>query len=84
MKKIAAYCRVSHRSQKHDKANAIRSLIDRIVCHWGEEPTTDRRHKDGIRTFCQAVTIHSTAAIKDEQGETAPIMTIETSCRCCW
>lgn len=62
-----------------DKANAIRSLVDRIVCHWGEEPTTDRRHKNGIRTFCQAVTIHSTATVKDEQGEPAPIMTIETS-----
>ena len=64
-----------------DKATAIRSLVDRIVCHWGEAPTTDRRHKNGIRTFCQAVTIHSTAAVKDEQGETAPIMTIETSSR---
>lgn len=64
-----------------DKATAIRSLVDRIVCHWGEEPTTDRRHKNGIRTFCQAVTIHSTAAVKDEQGQPAPIMTIETSSR---
>jgi hypothetical protein len=64
-----------------EKSNAIRSLVDRIVCHWGEEPSTDRRHKNGVRTFCQAVTIHSTAAVKDEQGEPAPIMTIETSSR---
>lgn len=67
-----------------DKATAIRSLVDRIVCHWGEEPTTDRRHKNGIRTFCQAVTIHSTAAVKDEQGQPAPIMTIETSSQSSW
>lgn len=67
-----------------ERANAIRSLVDRIVCHWGEESTTDRRYKDGVRTFCRAVTVHSTAAVVDEHGQPAPIMTIETSCQRSW
>jgi len=64
-----------------EKANAIGRMIDRIVCHWDKEPTSDGRHKSGFRTFCRAVTVHSTAAVVDN-GQVAPIMTIETSTAC--
>jgi hypothetical protein len=42
------------------KADALRTLIDRIVCHWEQEATNDRRYKNGIRTVCRAVTVHAT------------------------
>ena len=55
------------------KAKAIRSIIDRIVIHWGQEPTTDKRHKSGYRTFVRGVEIVS------QNPDQYPNMTIETS-----
>ncbi len=66
-----------------EKAQAIRGLIDRIVCQWATVPTTDKRHKSGSKTICQSVTVHSTEAAKDKNGQPIPIMTIETPSRCC-
>lgn len=60
------------------KAQAIRGLIDRIVCHWATVPTTDKRHKSGFRTYCQSVTVYSTATAKGTDGQPIPTMTIET------
>jgi hypothetical protein len=64
------------------KAEAIRSLIDRIVCHWATVPTTDKRYKTGENTYCRAVTITSKATAKTTDGQPIEIMTIETPCRC--
>ena len=61
------------------KAEAIRSLIDRIECHFTNEPTTDGRHKSGFKAVCQSVTIHSKASAKATDGQPIPTMTIETS-----
>jgi len=60
------------------KADAIRNLIDRIVCHWESVPTTDGRFKDGLKTICRAVTVESKASAKDADGKSIEMMTIET------
>jgi DNA invertase Pin-like site-specific DNA recombinase len=60
------------------KAQAVRNLIDRIVCHWTTVPTQDGRYKSGFKTVCRAVTIESKAAAKDKDGQSIPTMTIET------
>jgi hypothetical protein len=61
------------------KAEAIRRLIDRIDCHWAEVLTTDKRYKDGFKTVCRSVTIHSTASAIGKDGQPIQTMTIETS-----
>ena len=66
------------------KAEAIRSLIDRIECHFTNEPTTDGRHKSGFKAVCQSVTIHSKASAKATDGQPIPTMTIETSSGWSW
>jgi hypothetical protein len=63
------------------KAEAIRSLIDSIVCHWATVPTTDKRYKTGEKTCCRAVTTTSKATAKTTDGQPSEIMTIETPCR---
>jgi hypothetical protein len=50
------------------KAEASRSLIDSIVCHWATVPTTDKRYKTGEKTYCRAVTITSKATAKTTDG----------------
>jgi hypothetical protein len=60
------------------KAKAIRNLIDRITCHWATVPTTDKRHKGGMKTICRAVTIESKETAKDHQNQPIETMTIET------
>lgn len=60
------------------KAEAIRSLIDSIVCHWTDVPTTDKRYKSGFKTICRAVTIKSKATAKTTDGHPIETMTIET------
>ena len=60
------------------KADAIRNLIDRIVCHWESVPTTDGRYKNGVKTVCRAVTIESKVSAKDADGKQIEMMTIET------
>jgi hypothetical protein len=60
------------------KAEAIRGLIDRIVCHWATVPTPDKRYKTGFRTYCRAVTIKAKAAAKTTDGQPIETMTIET------
>jgi hypothetical protein len=55
------------------KAQAIRSLIDKIVVHWATEATTDKRFKSGVRTDAHHVEVFSTAAA----GVNVPVMTIE-------
>lgn len=60
------------------KADAIRNLIDRIVCHWESVPTTDGRYKSGVKTVCRAVTVESKASAKDAAGQPIEMMTIET------
>lgn len=60
------------------KAEAIRSLIDRIVCHWTDVPTTDKRYKTGVKTVCRAVSITSKATAKTTDGLPIETMTIET------
>jgi len=60
------------------KAQAIRRLIDRIDCHWAVVLTTDKRYQSGFKTVCQSVTIHSTTAALDKDGQPIPTMTIET------
>lgn len=64
------------------KAEAIRSLIDRITCHWETIPTTDGRYKSGQKTICRAVTIESNATAKDTEGQPIETMTIETPSAC--
>jgi hypothetical protein len=54
------------------KAQAVRQLIDHIVVEWATEPTSDRRHKGGVRTFCKGVRVIGT------DGHETPIMTNET------
>lgn len=54
------------------KAEAIRNLIERIVCHWARVPTDDKRFKDGYRTICDQVDVYAV------DGE---IMTIESTSR---
>ena len=54
------------------KHQAIRQLIDRIVVEWATEPSKDRRHKSGVRTFCKSVRVIGT------DGNETPIMTNET------
>jgi len=54
------------------KAEAIRNLIDRIVCHWARVPTDDKRFNDGYRTVCDQVDVYAA------DGE---IMTIEGTSR---
>ena len=60
------------------KAEAIRNLIERIVCHWESVPTTDGRHKNGLKTICRAITIESNSSAKDADGKNIEMMTIET------
>jgi hypothetical protein len=60
------------------KAEAIRSLIDRIECNFVDVPTTDGRYKSGFKAVCGSVTIHSKAAAKATDGQPIPTMTIET------
>jgi DNA invertase Pin-like site-specific DNA recombinase len=60
------------------KADAIRRMIDRIVCHWESVPSTDGRHKNGVKTICRSVTVESRAMAKDADGKPIEIMTIET------
>jgi hypothetical protein len=64
------------------KAEAIRSLIDRVVCHWATVPTTDKRYKTGDKTYCRAVTITGKATAKTTDGQPIETMTIETPFRC--
>jgi hypothetical protein len=54
------------------KSQAIRQLIDRIVVDWATEPTSDRRHKGGVRTFCKGVRVIG------KDGNETKIMTNET------
>jgi DNA invertase Pin-like site-specific DNA recombinase len=54
------------------KAQAIRQLIDHIVVEWATEPSKDRRHKGGVRTYCKGVRVIGT------DGSETPIMTNET------
>lgn len=61
------------------KAEPIRSLIDRIDCNVVDVPTTDERYKSGFKAVCQSVTIHSKATAKAADGQPIPTMTIETS-----
>ena len=60
------------------KAEAIRNLIDRIVCHWESVPTTDGRYKNGLKTICRAITVESSPSAKDADGKNIEMMTIET------
>lgn len=60
------------------KAEAIRSLIECIVCHWATVPTTDKRYKTGVKTGCRAVTIRSKETAKTTAGQPIETMTIET------
>jgi DNA invertase Pin-like site-specific DNA recombinase len=60
------------------KAEAIRSLIDRIECNFVDVPTTDGRYKSGVKAVCQSVTIHSRVAAKAAGGQPIPTMTIQT------
>ena len=39
------------------KAQAIRQLIDYIKVEWATEPSQDRRHKNGVRTYVQGVRV---------------------------
>jgi hypothetical protein len=55
------------------KAEALRQLIDHIVVEWAMEPTSDRRHKGGVRTYCKSVRVIGM------DGHQTPIMTNETS-----
>ena len=41
------------------EAEAIQSLIDRIVCLWARVPTEDKRFKDGYRTVCDQVDVYA-------------------------
>jgi hypothetical protein len=66
------------------KAEAIRSLIDRIECHFTDEPTTDGRYKSGFKSVCRSVTIHSKASARATDGQPTPTMTIETPSAWCW
>jgi hypothetical protein len=54
------------------KSQAIRQLIDHIVVDWATEPSTDRRHKGGVRTFCKSV------RVVGKDGNETKIMTKET------
>ena len=54
------------------KAQAIRQLIDHIVVEWATEPTKDRRHKGGVRTYCKGV------RVVGRDGTETSIMTTET------
>jgi hypothetical protein len=54
------------------KAKAVRQLIDRIVVDWATEPSSDRRHKGGVRTYCKSVRVIGT------DGNETPIITNET------
>jgi DNA invertase Pin-like site-specific DNA recombinase len=60
------------------KAEAIRSLIECIICHWATVPTTDKRYKTGVKTVCRAVTIKSKETAKTTEGQPIETMTIET------
>ena len=64
------------------KADAIRKMIDRIVCHWESVPTTDGLYKNGVKTVCRAVTIESRASSKNADGKPIEMMTIETPTGC--
>ena len=53
------------------KAQAVRQLIDYIVVDWATEPSNDRRHKGGVRTYCKGVRVvgmdgNETAIITNE------------------
>ena len=39
------------------KAQAVRQLIDYIIVEWATEPSKDRRHKNGIRTYVKGVQV---------------------------
>lgn len=54
------------------KAQAIRQLIDHIVVDWATEPSSDRRHKDGVRTYVKGVRVVGT------DGNETAIITNET------
>ena len=54
------------------KAKALRQIINHIVVEWATEPSTDRRHKGGVRTFCKSVRVIGT------NGNETEIMTNET------
>jgi hypothetical protein len=47
-------------------------MIDRIVVDWATEPTSDRRHKGGVRTFRKGVRVIG------KDGNETEIMTNET------
>ena len=51
----------------------MRQLIDYIVVEWATEPSKDRRHKNGIRTYVKGVRV-----VGMDGNETA-IITNETS-----
>ncbi len=54
------------------KAQAIRQLIEHIVVEWATEPSTDRRCKGGVRTYCKSVRVIGM------DGNETPIITNET------
>jgi hypothetical protein len=54
------------------KAQAVRQLIDYIIVDWATEPSKDRRHKDGVRTYCKSVRVIGM------DGNETPIITTET------
>ena len=54
------------------KAQAVRQLIDYIVVEWATEPSNDRRHKNGIRTYVKGV------RVVGMDGEETTIITNET------
>jgi DNA invertase Pin-like site-specific DNA recombinase len=54
------------------KAQAVRQLIDYIIVEWGTEPSKDRRHKNGIRTYVKGV------RVVGMDGEETTIITNET------
>ncbi len=60
------------KSEPLGKAEAIRQLIDRIVVEWATEPSTDRRCKGGVRTYCKGVRVIGM------DGNETPISTNET------
>jgi len=54
------------------KSQAIRQLIDHIEVEWATEPSNDRRHKGGVRTYCKSVRVVGMDGIE------TPIITNET------
>jgi DNA invertase Pin-like site-specific DNA recombinase len=60
------------------KAQALRQLIDHIEVDWATEPTTDRRCKGGVRTYCKGVRVFGM------DGNQTEIPTNETASASSW